>query len=444
MQKTETELVNPLGDTPQQPPRVRQRRRSSNQILALQLTAHHTFCCCFRPCCSCNKQELDINNEIGMSLATTIGVVRYKAWHDFHQIITTTALLLIVSIHLYECVHISNSGATSTTVLRELLLSNTINASTPILTMTECDLFELTHNLTAFNPSSSSSPNTANGSFSILSWFAFAVQLSSGICLFTKHNFDVALVRPIVSTPEVILLIWAGFAMVFLEFWLLFAGVARLFTFAYKLMVVIELFIVVFMDAAVRLWKSFEVLHTTCIVALLILDMTMTVWFSKTDYLLLCLGENQSVVISSFMVQRLIYINMLTSLAPSLIVLCTNRNRTQMRFAEVPVERMSHASLLTEGATGEEASTILNAMTRKNLLLAEKLKHVQKALFNHEFGGKASTMSLEESDALRTDELINSSRKSIHSGSASSPRSTKVVLHSDAVEDGNEDGIGRW
>jgi len=86
-----------------------------------------------------------------------------------------------------------------------------------------------------------------------------------------------------------------------------------------------------------------------------------------------------------------------------------------MRFAEVPVERMAFASLLTEGGDGEAARKVLRAMTIRNAMMAEKLKHVQRALFHHEFGGASSSMSLEESDRLRTDRILVSSSGSMDS-----------------------------
>jgi hypothetical protein len=74
----------------------------------------------------------------------------------------------------------------------------------------------------------------------------------------------------------------------------------------------------------------------------------------------------------------------------------------------------------------------LQEMTRKNILLAEKLKHVQKALFKHEFGGKSMSLTLEEADKTRTDTVV---------GTFNERKSSKISLKGDAVPEGCEDGV---
>ena len=88
--------------------------------------------------------------------------------------------------------------------------------------------------------------------------------------LYLKHNFDRGLIRPIVTTPEVIILIWACFAMVFLEAWLMTKGATRLFGIAYKVMLFIELLLVVFMDAAVRVTHAFQLFHSLVLIFLIL------------------------------------------------------------------------------------------------------------------------------------------------------------------------------
>ena len=432
-----------------------QRRRQSHNMIALKQTGRALCCLCHAPsCCSKPKTHEQEHNELGMSLTATISIIRSKVWHNYHQVLTMLALFVTVVVHLVEVLFISikadTVGArTKGTVITQLYLTNLAqgNTTTPLSNMTECEFFDFTHHT---NHNSSLTTAEIYGEvgageiiIQILSWFAFTVLVVSGASMFGKHNFDVALVAPIVKTPEVILLIWAGFAMVVLETWLLATNVQRMFTYAYKLTVLIELILVVFMDSLVRLWHGFQLFHTITLVFLLGLDMLMTIAFSRIDTRILCLGMNDSVVVSSFMVQRVLFINMLTALGPSLIVLCKNKKRTQMRFAVIPVERMAHASLLTEGATGEEANDILKVMILKNVMLAERVKHVQKTLFNHEFGGSSTTLSLQQSSANRTDETISSSRISVHSQS-SFDSGARTVLEDDAVPAGCEDGVGAF
>ena len=377
-----------------------------------------------------------------MLLTTKIGVVRRKMWHDIHQILVTIGLLITIILHTYEVILISNTGSAESTStdskFKALYLSNRMgdNNTAPIKDLTECEIFDLIHNKTSATTSiySDDEEIKTSGSFiaQIFPWITLAMVIIPGICLFTKHNVDYALVAPIVGTPEVIILIWAGTTMVILEIWLLVSGAERLFNFSYKVFFLAELILVVFMDVLVRVWHSFHVIHTLSLVVLMVVDMLVTVWFSKIDHKLICMGNNDSVVISNFMVQRWLYINMLTSLTPSLIVLYRNKKRIHMSFAEEPVARMKHATLLTEGSTGEEANGVLQEMTRKNILLAEKLKHVQKALFKHEFGGKSMSLTLEEADKTRTDTVV---------GTFNERKSSKISLKGDAVPEGCEDGV---
>ena len=361
----------------------------------IQLAGRQLFCCCFPStvCCCCRPAGSSADyNPIGMSYTQTLGIVRYKQWHDFHQVLATLGLGLAVLVHIFE-------------------MSNVVSDGHPyaprqgdIAKMSECDIFLATHttNTTADHQVEEKTW------MALVGWSALLLQIVSSLSLFCKHNFDRALVRPIIFTPEVIILIWAAVGMVLLEIWLMAVDALRLFSLAYKLTLLVELLLVVFMDSAVRVWHSFQIVHTVLLILLLSIDMLLMLLYSRTDHKLICVLSD-SVVITSFMCQRVLTINMLTSLAPSIIVLLTNSSRTKMRFAEVPVERMAFASLLTEGGDGEAARKVLRAMTKRNAMMAEKLKHVQRALFNHEFGGASSSMSLEESDRLRTGRIVSSS-----------------------------------
>tara|TARA_B100000780_G_C21073515_1_gene432047 strand:+ start:70 stop:1326 length:1257 start_codon:yes stop_codon:yes gene_type:complete len=356
----------------------------------IQLAAHSCCCCCCPSCISaicCNKpKELLLGNE-----ETKLGIVRYKQWHDIHQIIITVAVFVATTCHLFQVYSIVKNAIPTSIVV------DTTHS------LSECAFFNQIHNVT-----NNDSKQSENVILEIVTMSALFIQFTSCICLYLKHNFDRGLIRPIVTTPEVIILIWACFAMVFLEAWLMMKGATRLFYIAYKVMLFIELLLVVFMDAAVRVTHAFQLFHSLVLIFLICLDLIVTMLYCQTDYALFC-PSNTSVVISSFMIQRLLSINILTSLGPSVVVLCTNRSRTLMRFAEIPVDRISYATLISEGSSGEEARVVLTTLTRKNAIMTQKLKHVQKTIFRHTFGGGSNSMSFNEQEEATSKSNNNSS-----------------------------------
>jgi len=299
------------------------------------------------------------------------------------------AWLVAVCVHIFELYHYY---ATYVPVNRTGGLTN----------MTECEYFRMVHG----RPYNINSDSTIHTSLEVVSYFALLVQVVSGICLFLKHNFDPMVVLPIVKTPEVVLLVCSGIMLIVLSIWLRLRQGPTMFALPWNLMLFVEIVLAVAFDSAVILRHEFEVFHLLSLVVCLGVDMLTTILFPVQDFLLLCLGADSTVVVSSFIIQRIIYVNLITSLFPSLIVVCGNRERTQMRFAEVPVERMDYASLIAEGKDGEGARNNLRWMTTRNIVLREKLKHVQKSLFLNNYGGSSTKTSYEMIDEERTDSFL--------------------------------------
>ena len=124
--------------------------------------------------------------------------------------------------------------------------------------MSECDIFLATH-----TTNTTADHQVEGKTWMVLAaWSALLLQIVSSLSLFCKHNFDRALVRPIITTPEVIILIWAAVGMVLLEIWLMAVDALLLFSLAYKLTLLVELLLVVFMDSAVHVSGSASKLFT--------------------------------------------------------------------------------------------------------------------------------------------------------------------------------------
>ena len=348
-------------------------------------------------------------NAVGMSFQHSISVVRHKSWHNVHQLLLSLAWLVAVCVHIFELYHyyatyvpVSHSGSNKN--------------------MTECEYFRMVHEI----PPNNNSDSKMHSSLTIVSYVALAVQVVSGICLFLKHNFDSMVVLPIVKTPEVVLLVCSGLLLIVLSIFLRLHQGPTMFALSWNFMLFVEILLAVAFDSAVALKYEFELFHLLSLVLVLGVDLLTTVLFPVQDYLLLCLGADKTVVVSSFIIQRIIYVNLITSLFPSLIVVCTNNERTQMRFAEVPVERMDYASLIAEGENGEGARKMLLWMTTRNIVLREKLKHVQKSLFLNEFGGSSTKTSYEKVNEERTDSFLGASSFGLWAGNEEGKKTAEM------------------
>ena len=326
--------------------------------------ALRAMCCC--GCCYMGRDANSLSNSQIKHL--TMGVVPRTGFQFLCEVAYTCLYFVNLILHVVKA--FSHRRVEAVTAGGEYRRTNNTAGE-----YDACAEFNDAHTLT-----SGSSELDIAGTVTLVLMVLFA------LAIFSRGNADFDIVAPIIQTLSVVVMLWSAVALMVVDIW----TSPQILSLAFTLATLVEIVLVLFLDAAVNLSWWFQVFHVNALVSLLAFNLFLTVFFGAIDdTLLMCLfGE----AYSSNQLKRIIYVNLITSLLPGAKVTCCDRKRVSIRFAESPLLRSDHASQISEG----NAQNVLQHLQLRAQTIRQRRSHVEHLLFKHEPGTRTVLNSRHE------------------------------------------------
>ncbi len=234
-----------------------------------------------------------------------------------------------------------------------------------------------------FNTTLCNQPHQAVPTYSIvLGVLFFLGMIASTVGLFAQGNFDSALLVPAVSTVQVVMCMAFAVALPVIE---VMAATPDLATVPYALTTMLQSILVLFLDTAVNVSWAFQLVHVIALLVMVFADLlVVNLWMlPEMDSVVAC--SNFSGTPASWtagQLKRIILLEMLTLNFAGATNTCCLRKRTELRFANAPINRSNWQSKISE----DMAPILLRDVNERWLRQSEKRRMIEKTLFNHELG----------------------------------------------------------
>jgi hypothetical protein len=204
-----------------------------------------------------------------------------------------------------------------------------------------------------------------------LQWFGATGCIIFGILVFSEGNLDMSLLSPIVKTGTVVSLFWGSLALFIVEL-----TTPTITSAPYAFGLFMHTLFTLLNDAAVSIGRSYLIVNSVLMIAVLAVDLVLTLSLQNEDRLLFCaFGFPYGV----FQFKRILYVNLLSSMISGVVSLLMDPGRVYLNFGKSRIVRVERASWLSEHLAGK----MLRDLQHRAAKLKERRTDAEHVLFDN-------------------------------------------------------------